>query len=207
MYLYHASLSGLLFFFGCTHGMWKFPGQGAKLSLTCHLCHSCSNAGFLTHLATCSQNSNSTCSIGILSFFFFFLFFRATPAPYGCSQARWQIIQATAAYHSHNPSGSELCLQPTPQLTAVLGPYPTEQGQGSNPHPHEYQSGSLPLSHQRKLHWPIFLILSFCSSLCFAIRIFVSSSNLLCCISFLVCILSCCFFYLDYAFILFCPAF
>ena len=27
-------------------------------------------------------------------------------------------------------------LQPTPQLTAMLNPQPTEQGQGSNPHPH-----------------------------------------------------------------------
>ena len=31
--------------FGCTHGMWKFPGQGSNLSLICDLCHSCGNVG------------------------------------------------------------------------------------------------------------------------------------------------------------------
>ena len=33
-------------------------------------------------------------------------------------------------------AGSELCLQPTPQLMATSDPEPTERGQGSNPHPH-----------------------------------------------------------------------
>ena len=51
----------------------------------------------------------------------FFCLFRATPQAYGSSQARCQ-IGATAAglHHSHNNMGSELCLQPTPQLTAML---------------------------------------------------------------------------------------
>ncbi len=51
---------------------------------------------------------------------FFFFLFRAPPEAYGCSQARSR-IGATAAglHHSHN-MGSELCLQPTPQLTAML---------------------------------------------------------------------------------------
>ena len=50
---------------------------------------------------------------------------------YGSSQARGQ-IGATAAslYHSHSNVGSEPCLQPTPQLTATPGPWPTEGGQG-----------------------------------------------------------------------------
>ena len=40
--------------------------------------------------------------------------------------------------HSHNHAGSELHLQPTPQLTAMLDPRPTDCGQGSNRHPHGY---------------------------------------------------------------------
>ena len=35
----------LSFFFGCTHGMWKFPGQGPNPRCSCGLCHS------LTHCA------------------------------------------------------------------------------------------------------------------------------------------------------------
>ena len=61
------------------------------------------------------------------------------PTAYGSSLARGR-IGATAAslHHSHSNTGSEPCLQPTPQLTATLDPYTTEQGQGSNPHPHGY---------------------------------------------------------------------
>ena len=66
-----------------------------------------------------------------------FLFFRATSAAYGSSQASGG-IGATAAglHHSHSNTGSELRLQSTPQLTAILDPRLTEQSQGSNPHPH-----------------------------------------------------------------------
>ena len=38
-------------------------------------------------------------------------------------------------HHSHSNAGSQLCLQPTPQLTATPDPWPTERGQGSNLHP------------------------------------------------------------------------
>ena len=55
------------------------------------------------------------------SFFFFFLLFRAAPEAYRSSQARG-LIGATAAGHSHSHTGSEPCLQPTPQLTATLDP-------------------------------------------------------------------------------------
>ena len=70
-------------------------------------------------------------------FFFFFLPFRAAPAAYGSSQARGQ-IRTTAAilHHSNSKAGYELCLQPTPQLTATMDRQPTKQGQGSNPYPH-----------------------------------------------------------------------
>ena len=37
------------FFFFCTHGIWKFLGQGSNLRHSCNLCYSCSNAGSLTH--------------------------------------------------------------------------------------------------------------------------------------------------------------
>ena len=54
---------------------------------------------------------------------FFFGFFRAEPTAYGGFQARDQ-IEATAAglHHSHSNTGSEPCLQPTPQLMATPDP-------------------------------------------------------------------------------------
>ena len=36
------------FFYGCTHGMWKFLTQGQNPSWSCSLCYSCSNARSLT---------------------------------------------------------------------------------------------------------------------------------------------------------------
>ena len=50
------------------------------------------------------------------------------------------LIGATAAslHHSHINLGSEPYLWPTPQLTAMPEPQPTDQGQGSNLHPHGY---------------------------------------------------------------------
>jgi len=64
------------------------------------------------------------------------------------SQARGLIGDvATSLCQSHSNMGSEPRLQPTPQLTAMLDPYPTEQGQGSNPQPHGSWSDSLTLSH------------------------------------------------------------
>ena len=51
----------------------------------------------------------------------FFCLYRATPAAYRGPQARGQIgAVATGLHHSHSNKGSELCLQPTPQLTATL---------------------------------------------------------------------------------------
>ena len=54
---------------------------------------------------------------------FSFLPFRAVPMAYGGSQVRG-LIGATAAdlRQSHSYTGSELCLWPTPQLTATLDP-------------------------------------------------------------------------------------
>ena len=71
--------------------------------------------------------------------FFFFLPFRATLGPYESSQARGR-IRATAAslYYSHSNLGYEPCQWPTPQFMAMLYPWPTERGQGSNLPPHGY---------------------------------------------------------------------
>ena len=52
-----------------------------------------------------------------------FLSFRATVVAYGDSQARGPIgTAATGLHQSHGNTGSEPCLQPTPQLTARPDP-------------------------------------------------------------------------------------
>ena len=59
-------------------------------------------------------------------FFFFFCLFAiswAAPAAYGGSQAWGRIgAVATGLHQSHSNAGSELRLQPTPQLTATPDP-------------------------------------------------------------------------------------
>ena len=51
------------------------------------------------------------------------MFFRAAPVAYGSSQVRGQIAAAAASYiYSYNNAGSELCLQPIPQLIAMQDP-------------------------------------------------------------------------------------
>ena len=63
---------------------------------------------------------------------------------YRGSQARGPIRAVAAGLCLSNSSaGSKPSLQPTPQLTAMLDPQPTEQGQGSNPQPHGSSSDSL----------------------------------------------------------------
>ena len=58
-------------------------------------------------------------------FFFFCLFAISWDAPmvYGGSQAKGRIrVTATGLRQSHSNAGSEPCLQPTPQLTAMPDP-------------------------------------------------------------------------------------
>ena len=56
----------------------------------------------------------------IFIFYFIFCLFRAALAAYGSSQARRQIrAVAVGLRHSHSNTGSELCLRPTPQLSAT----------------------------------------------------------------------------------------
>ena len=58
-----------------------------------------------------------------LPFFWGGGFFRAIPAAHGSFQARGQIQAAAASlHHSHSKVGSELHLQPTPQLTEIPDP-------------------------------------------------------------------------------------
>ena len=64
-------------------------------------------------------------------------FSRAAHMAYGGSQARGLMGPVDASLcHSHSNAGSKPCMQPTPQLTAMPDPLPTEWGQGSNPKPH-----------------------------------------------------------------------
>ena len=61
----------------------------------------------------------------IINFFFFglFVFSRAAPTAYGGSQARDPVgAVASGLCQSHSNTGSEVCLQPTPQLTAMPDP-------------------------------------------------------------------------------------
>ena len=55
--------------------------------------------------------------------FIYFSHFRDTPVAYGGYQARGPITAvSTSLCHSHSNAGSELHLQPTPQLTAMPDP-------------------------------------------------------------------------------------
>ena len=79
------------------------------------------------------MESKNTCYF----FFLSFSLFRATLMAYGGSQSTGAIRATAAGLHqSHSNAGSEPHLRPTPQLTAKLDPYPTEQDQGSNLIPH-----------------------------------------------------------------------
>ena len=98
-------------FFGCFQGLWKFLGQGTTQA------HTMTVSDPLTYCATRE----------LLLFFkkIFFYLFRAVPVAYGNSQVRGHIRAAAASLchcHNHSHGGSELCLQPTPQLMAVLDP-------------------------------------------------------------------------------------
>ena len=75
-----------------------------------------------------------------LSFFLFFCLFAFLGLLLLHMDVPWLggLIGAVASSlrQNHSNTGSEMCLQPTPQLTATLNPYPTEQVQESNPQPH-----------------------------------------------------------------------
>ena len=61
--------------------------------------------------------------VSVFLFFVFVFLFRADLVAYGGSQARGPIgAVAASLHHSHNNMGSELRLQPIPQLTATPDP-------------------------------------------------------------------------------------
>ena len=69
----------------------------------------------------------------------FFFFFPVFLGHYGNSQARgWIGAAADGLCHSHSNAGLKPCIGRIPQFTAMLDPWPTERGQGLNPHPHVY---------------------------------------------------------------------
>jgi len=61
-------------------------------------------------------------------------------------------------HHSHSHARSDPHLQPTLQLKAAPGPYPTEQSRESNPHVHGDYSGSFLLSHSGNFNSPSLMI-------------------------------------------------
>ena len=75
------------------------------------------------------RKMNLALHLYLSDFIYLFIYFLG-PHPYGRSQARDRIEAAAASLcHSHmrsklhlRPAGSELCLRPTPQLTAKLDP-------------------------------------------------------------------------------------
>ena len=80
-----------------------------------------------------------------ISGLFFFSFFLG-PHLWHMELSRLGAI-AAGPRHSHSNGWSEPHLWPTPQLTAMPDPWPTEWGQGSNLCLHGYWLGLLPLSH------------------------------------------------------------
>ena len=87
----------------------------------------------LPHVVSMAKNKNKEIPfvLFVCLFCFCFLFFVfclfaiswAAPAAYGGSQARGLIREVAASLcQSHSKAGSEPHLQPTPQLTATLGP-------------------------------------------------------------------------------------
>ena len=61
----------LPFFLAYTCGMWKFPGQALNPSYRCTLCHSCSNAGSVTHCwmgdGSCTSTMIQATAVGSLT--------------------------------------------------------------------------------------------------------------------------------------------
>ena len=75
-----------------------------------------------------------------IKFQFFFSFWVFLPF-LGLLRPHMEVPRSNRS-HSHWPT-PEPQQWPTPQLMATLDPWPTEQGQGSNPQPHGSQSDSL----------------------------------------------------------------
>ena len=84
---------------------------------------------FIREIQGSMRKLHNDLTVSLLFFFFLiflfclFAFSRAAPVAYGGSQARGRIGAVAAGLHqSHSNLGSELRLQPTPQLTATPDP-------------------------------------------------------------------------------------
>ena len=73
MFFTHSFFLVCFFFFGCTHGIWKFLGQESNPSCGCYLCQSCSNTGSLTHCTTVGTPAH--CSFYFNEMVVIYLFF------------------------------------------------------------------------------------------------------------------------------------
>ena len=93
---------------GCTHSLWKFPGQGLN---TCHssdLSHSSDNTRSLTHWAI--RERLAACFVVCLFCCFVSYIFMATLPAHGCSWARdW--IESTAATYTTAVATPDLLTQ------------------------------------------------------------------------------------------------
>ena len=117
-------------------GPGSVPGLGIEILHQATTCHRPKKKK-----SSCTPSIHTVfCFVLFCLFFCLFVFLPfswAAPAAYGSSQARGPIgAAATGLRQRHSSAGSEPRLQPTSQLTKMLDPEPTEQGQGSNPQPH-----------------------------------------------------------------------
>ena len=53
-------MSSFMYLFGCTHGIWKFPGQRLNLGHSCELRCSCGHAGSLTPCDRCGNQTHAS---------------------------------------------------------------------------------------------------------------------------------------------------
>ena len=92
-------------------------------------------------------------------YFIFFLLFEAAPVAYGGSQASG-LIGATAVSlcHNHSNTRSELCLPPTPQLTAKPDPLTHWARPGIEPATSWFLVGFISAAPQRHLLEFIFYV-------------------------------------------------
>ena len=119
--------------FGCTHSMYKFPGQGLNLHHSIHP----TQAIAVMPLKWCITKEL------LFLFFGYFLPFRATPMAHGGYQARGQIGAAAAGLH-HSP---QQC-----RIWAISVTYTTAQG-NARPLTHWARPGIKPASSWMLVRW------------------------------------------------------
>ena len=119
-----------IFLMAALSGIWKFIGQRLNQSHSCNLHHASAMPDLLTHcpglgIKPAPLQQPLRCCPWILFFFFFFFFVFLGPHWWHMEVPRLGVqSELTDASHSHSHSntGSELCLRPIPQLTALSDP-------------------------------------------------------------------------------------